>query len=245
MATASSKPGGGESRSSPSLISESCSKRVVSWPIPNPKPPAMSFMACLELSEAVNCLKFSFSTSGSISIANSGKSIPSTWIGDPPDTSWSNESDSECAGSVDTRSVVWPAFANLMASEAESEVLPTPPLPLIITYFLDGAWINDEIEGTVVVVVVVVVVAGSLAARALVPTLARLAGGHRRMVFERFPRRVHGRSNVPGICEDEIDTNGLAAAAQRVCARDIEEFISFVTTIRRRRAKGHPGRHRR
>jgi len=43
---------------------------------------------------------------------------------------WSSESDSECAGSVDTTSVWWPAAASLTASDAARLVLPTPPLPL-------------------------------------------------------------------------------------------------------------------
>jgi hypothetical protein len=96
-------------------------------------------------------------------------------------------------------------------------------LPLIITYFLDGVWISDEIEGTVAVLAVVamVPVAASLAALA-----RRGHGGHRRTVFKRFRRRTPRRSNVPGICEHDIDTNGLAAAAQRAWARDIDEFIS-------------------
>ena len=47
---------------------------------------------------------------------------------------WSSESDRLCAGSVDTTSVLCPAAANLTASDAARLVLPTPPLPLTITY---------------------------------------------------------------------------------------------------------------
>jgi len=39
------------------------------------------------------------------------------------------ESLRECAGSVDTTSVVCPAAASLIASDADRLVLPTPPLP--------------------------------------------------------------------------------------------------------------------
>ena len=56
-------------------------------------------------------------------------SVPSTATGSPPVTSCARESESECAGSVDTSSVWWPAVANLTAKEDEREVLPTPPLP--------------------------------------------------------------------------------------------------------------------
>ena len=47
---------------------------------------------------------------------------------------WSRESDSECAGSVDTTSVWCPAAASLTASDAARLVFPTPPLPLIMMY---------------------------------------------------------------------------------------------------------------
>lgn len=40
---------------------------------------------------------------------------------------WSSESLSECAGSVETTSVVWPAPASATASDEEQLVLPTPP----------------------------------------------------------------------------------------------------------------------
>jgi len=47
---------------------------------------------------------------------------------------WDKESLSECAGSVETTSVVWPAAASFMAREADKLVLPTPPFPEIIMY---------------------------------------------------------------------------------------------------------------
>ena len=53
---------------------------------------------------------------------------PSTATGTPPVTSCASESLSECAGSVDTSSVGCPLEANFTASEAEHEVLPTPPV---------------------------------------------------------------------------------------------------------------------
>lgn len=50
----------------------------------------------------------------------------------PP--TWARESLSECAGSVDTTSVVWPSSAKRTAREAARLVLPTPPLPLTMMY---------------------------------------------------------------------------------------------------------------
>eukprot|EP00955_Chlamydomonas_euryale_P104860 365596-Chlamydomonas_euryale.AAC.41 len=38
-----------------------------------------------------------------------------------------SESPSECAGSVDTTSTVWPSCASFTASDADKLVLPTPP----------------------------------------------------------------------------------------------------------------------
>ena len=66
---------------------------------------------------------------------NSGASVPSTRTGVPPDTSCASESLSECAGSVETTSVACPALAKRTASEALSDVLPTPPLPPTLKYF--------------------------------------------------------------------------------------------------------------
>ena len=48
---------------------------------------------------------------------------------------WARESDSECAGSVETTSVWCPSSARRTAREAARLVLPTPPLPLTIKYF--------------------------------------------------------------------------------------------------------------
>ena len=56
-------------------------------------------------------------------------SVPSTGTGTPLETSCARESESECAGSVETRSVGCPAAANFTASEELHDVFPTPPLP--------------------------------------------------------------------------------------------------------------------
>ena len=76
-----------------------------------------------------NAANSSLAWSGSTSMAYSILSVPSTATGSPPVTSCASESLSECAGSVETSNVGWPAVANLTASEDEHEVLPTPPLP--------------------------------------------------------------------------------------------------------------------
>ena len=47
---------------------------------------------------------------------------------------WPSESLSECAGSVDTTSVVCPFSTSAVPSEAEQLVLPTPPLPPSMKY---------------------------------------------------------------------------------------------------------------
>lgn len=73
-------------------------------------------------------------SSGSTSMPHSGRSLPSNRTGLPPDTSCASESLSECAGSVDTISVVWPAAARRTAKEADRLVLPTPPLPETMMY---------------------------------------------------------------------------------------------------------------
>jgi hypothetical protein len=52
----------------------------------------------------------------------------------PLERSTSRASPSECAGSVLTTTVASPSSANLTASAADVDVLPTPPLPPVITY---------------------------------------------------------------------------------------------------------------
>jgi len=76
-----------------------------------------------------NAANSSFAWSGSTSMAYSMFPVPSTQTGRPPVTSCASESLSECAGSVETSNVGWPAFANRTARDDEHEVLPTPPLP--------------------------------------------------------------------------------------------------------------------
>jgi len=128
MATASSSPGGGESSSSPSFRSASWSASM-----PSPKPPSTFLIPAPPSLEAA-ADHSSLAASGSISRPHSGRSVPSTGTGLPPETSWSSESERECAGSVETTSVEWPAAASATAREAESEVFPTPPLPETIMY---------------------------------------------------------------------------------------------------------------
>ena len=53
-------------------------------------------------------------------------------------STWSRESESECAGSVDTTSVWCPAAASFTASDAARLVLPTPPFPEICTRKQNG-----------------------------------------------------------------------------------------------------------
>lgn len=56
----------------------------------------------------------------------------------PPRLTWARESLSECAGSVETTSVVCPSAARRSASEDARLVFPTPPLPLIMMYLREG-----------------------------------------------------------------------------------------------------------
>ena len=76
-----------------------------------------------------NCVNSAFALSGSISSAYSIPSVSFTSTGCPPRTFCASESLSECAGSVLTTSVLCPALANFTASELDSDVFPTPPLP--------------------------------------------------------------------------------------------------------------------
>mmetsp|Transcript_18786 Transcript_18786/g.61353 ORF Transcript_18786/g.61353 Transcript_18786/m.61353 type:complete len:231 (+) Transcript_18786:410-1102(+) len=99
MASASSSPGGGVSSSSPSRSSASESAIP-----PSPTCPRKSSTP-LPPSRLTNSANSPFASSGSSSIPYSIPSVPSTNTGFPPDTSWASESDSECAGSVDTTNV--------------------------------------------------------------------------------------------------------------------------------------------
>mmetsp|Transcript_10733 Transcript_10733/g.23071 ORF Transcript_10733/g.23071 Transcript_10733/m.23071 type:complete len:261 (-) Transcript_10733:1388-2170(-) len=124
-ATASSTPGGGVSSSSPSCRSLSCSATP-----PRPTPSSTSF-SFLPPSSCMTCLNSARASSGSISMPHRGISPMGEVMrtGLPPVKSWSNESLSECAGSVDTTRVGRPSDANLTARLAAQLVLPTPPLP--------------------------------------------------------------------------------------------------------------------
>ena len=124
MAIASSNPGGGVSKSSPSFKSAMDSANP-----PKPTelincfaPAPMSF----SLANAVNS---ALALSGSISSANNIPSVSDTSTGIPPRTSCAKESDNECAGSVLTTSVLCPLAANLTANDDDNDVFPTPPLP--------------------------------------------------------------------------------------------------------------------
>mmetsp|Transcript_27861 Transcript_27861/g.69969 ORF Transcript_27861/g.69969 Transcript_27861/m.69969 type:complete len:296 (+) Transcript_27861:1352-2239(+) len=124
IAMASSRPGGGVSRSSPSL-------RSPSWSAKPPSPTLdIKFFAPAPMSLVLaNAANSALAWSGSTSIAYSIISVPSTATGIPPVTSCASESVRECAGSVLTSKVGCPLMANFTASEEDSEVLPTPPLP--------------------------------------------------------------------------------------------------------------------
>mmetsp|Transcript_21878 Transcript_21878/g.55688 ORF Transcript_21878/g.55688 Transcript_21878/m.55688 type:complete len:320 (-) Transcript_21878:1241-2200(-) len=125
MATASSTPGGGVSSSSPSCRSFSWS---AIWVSPSWFRASFSF---LPPSSAITWRSSARACSGSSSMPHSGMSPMGDVIltGSPPFRSWSNASDTECAGSVDTTRVGRPWLAKATPRDDAHDVLPTPPLP--------------------------------------------------------------------------------------------------------------------
>mmetsp|Transcript_3238 Transcript_3238/g.10731 ORF Transcript_3238/g.10731 Transcript_3238/m.10731 type:complete len:382 (+) Transcript_3238:85-1230(+) len=126
-ATSSSTPGGKVSSTSAKSASPS-SPAMLSM---SPRDPPSVAAASAPRRRTVSW-KRRAAASGSTSMAQSRRWLASsTAVGVPSDTlrRMPSTSPRECAGSVDTMSVLWPASAALSASAAALLVFPTPPFP--------------------------------------------------------------------------------------------------------------------